>query len=285
MDKTSYFIKNVGLFGSFPSQETVKELEDIGVRIFVDLTFNNEKNIVPYNTEYKYLSFPIKDRFYPENKKEFSKFILELTNLIYKLKNNEKFYIHCKGGHGRSGIVVSVLLCQIFNFTPEESLEHTKKAHNNRILMKDKWRLIGSPQTYQQKNFVINFCKQINFIDKNIGNTLEFSNHNIFIKNLDNFKNVELVFQSFKKDDVEKLIEKNQMIIKKISSNIYKEKFYKKSFEILYKILKFKFEKHKYLLDNLLNTNLSPLIYNNDFLDNLLGKCLTKLRNYFFLNI
>jgi hypothetical protein len=99
MDKTSYFIKNVGLFGSFPSQETVKELEDEGVRIFVDLTFNNEKNIVPYNTEYKYLSFPIKDRFYPENKKEFSKFILELTNLIYKLKKNEKIYIHCKGGH------------------------------------------------------------------------------------------------------------------------------------------------------------------------------------------
>jgi hypothetical protein len=146
--------------------------------------------------------------------------------------------------------------------------------------MKDKWRLIGSPQTYQQKKFVINFCKKIHFFDKNIGNTLEFSN-NIFIKNLDNFKNVELVFQSLKNDD----IEKNQQIIKKISSNIYKEKFYKKSFEILYKILKCKFEKHKYLLDNLLDTNLSPLIYNNDFLDNLLGKCLTKLRNFFFLNV
>ena len=77
-------------------------------------------------------------------------------------------------------------------------------------------------------------------------------------------------------------------IIKKISSNIFcKEKFEKKSFAILFKILKYKFEKHN-LINKLLDTNLSPIIYNcndNFFLDNnILGKCLTKLRNYFIIN-
>lgn len=296
MDKTSYFIKDIGLFGSFPTNETVKELENIGVRIFVDLTFHTEKNILPYHTNYKYLNFPIKDRFYPENKKEFSKFILEVTNLIYKLKLNEKIYIHCKGGHGRSGVVVAILLCQIFNFSPEESLEHTKKSHNNRIVMREKWRFIGCPQTFQQKNFVINFCKPIHFCDKNIcDNTLgfsNFSNHNITIKNVGTFINAESAFQSYKTDDlyiIKKLfVATTPRIIKKISSNIFcKEKSEKKSFDILFKILKYKFEQHN-LINKLIDTNLSPIIYNcNDifFLDNnLLGKCLTKLRNYFISN-
>ena len=38
MDNSSYFIKNRSLFGSFPTQESVQELEEHGVRYFVDLT-------------------------------------------------------------------------------------------------------------------------------------------------------------------------------------------------------------------------------------------------------
>jgi protein tyrosine phosphatase len=163
MDRSSYFIKDKALFGSFPTKDAVAELEKEGVRYFIDLTFPDENNITPYFTKYMYISFPIKDRYYPENKSEFTEFILKIAHIIVNLNGDEKIYIHCKGGHGRSGIVVSILLYHLFNLTPENALEHTKKSHNNRLVMRDKWRKIGSPQTYYQKVFVHNFCNSLSF--------------------------------------------------------------------------------------------------------------------------
>ena len=37
MNNSSFFIKDRALFGSFPSQDSVSELETLGVRYFVDL--------------------------------------------------------------------------------------------------------------------------------------------------------------------------------------------------------------------------------------------------------
>ena len=69
------------------------------------------------------------------------------------LKHDEKIYIHCKGGHGRVGIAVASLLCYIKNISVEESLKLTNECHKKREIMKEKWRNIGSPQTYNQKKF------------------------------------------------------------------------------------------------------------------------------------
>ena len=41
----SYFIENKALFGSYPKHEDVKELENEGVILFVDLTCPGEKKI------------------------------------------------------------------------------------------------------------------------------------------------------------------------------------------------------------------------------------------------
>lgn len=57
MNRCSYFIQNKALFGSYPTQESVLELEEHGVRYFVDLTHNGEKNTTPYETKYKYIRF------------------------------------------------------------------------------------------------------------------------------------------------------------------------------------------------------------------------------------
>ena len=45
-----YFIKNKALFGSFPTQTTVKELESEGVRYFINLTNTHEKKTTPYTS-------------------------------------------------------------------------------------------------------------------------------------------------------------------------------------------------------------------------------------------
>jgi predicted NAD-dependent protein-ADP-ribosyltransferase YbiA (DUF1768 family) len=284
MDRSSYFIKDKALFGSFPTQNAVDELEKEGVRYFIDLTYPDEKNITPYTTQYTYISFPIKDRYFPENKYEFAKFIIKICRIIIDLKNNEKIYGHCKGGHGRSGIFVSVILCQLFGFTSEEALEHTTKSHNNRLVMRDKWRKIGSPQTYHQKNFVHSFCKPLYFYKAcKTGNTAGFSNsspHPVRIENVGIFPTSDAAFQLYKPEDDDPIIQKT---------------WKKEAPSILYKILKHKFDQNKELIENLTNTGLSPIIYHtrsDDFLGdgyldgaNLLGKTLTKLRNYYYFHI
>jgi protein-tyrosine phosphatase len=99
MDNSSYFIKNRSLFGSFPSQESVQELEEHGVRYFVDLTdITKEKKISEYKTKYTYINYPIDDHSIPTDIISFSTFIINISNIIKNLKEEERLYLHCKGG-------------------------------------------------------------------------------------------------------------------------------------------------------------------------------------------
>ena len=191
MERSSYFIKNRALFGSFPEQEAVKELEDSGVRHFIDLTHATESKIVPYKTKYNYISFPITDHQIPRDIPKFAAFIVRIADIIFDLKNDNMVYVHCKGGHGRSGIVVASLLCHIFNLTSSQSLEHTTLCHSHRKSMREKWRKIGSPQTYQQKNFVHQLYKRINFYRAyKTGRTAGFSNFTLFFSRYSRIRKV-----------------------------------------------------------------------------------------------
>lgn len=163
MDTCSYFIKGKALFGSYPSERSVKELEDNGVRFFVNLTYGDEDKIKEYHTDYEIIHYRIKDRSVPDDLLSFSKFIIQLSEIIKNLNSSEMIYIHCKGGHGRSGLVVACLVCYIFNISPFDSLNYTSKCHSNRSVMRDKWRKIGAPQTYLQKRFVHHMFRPINY--------------------------------------------------------------------------------------------------------------------------
>ena len=156
MDTCSYFIINKALFGGSPCQEKVHLLESYGVTHFIDLTTPNERGVFNYSTNSKKIKYPIKDYGIPVNKAEFKRFIKMLCNIISNLKDGEKVYLHCKGGHGRCGIVVASILCMYYDILPERALFLTNKYHNDRKTMRDKWREIGSPQTEHQKNFVRN---------------------------------------------------------------------------------------------------------------------------------
>jgi len=265
MNNCSYFIKDKGIFGSFPSQESVTELEHEGVRYFIDLTDKTENNITPYKTNYNYINFTIKDNSVPSDWISFSKFIINTSKIIKELKKNEKVYIHCRGGHGRSGIVVACLLCYIFNMTSNEALEYTTKCHGNRTIMRDKWRKIGSPQTFQQKKFVHRFYEPLKIYHSYKNSiTIGFSNiseHPVKI-NDKIFKNSETAI----KEEFEKDIESNKLTVIK-------------------NILQLKFDQNKDIYKNLINTGLRPLIYNiNKKVNNknIIGKILTEIRNNYY---
>jgi protein-tyrosine phosphatase len=102
MNTSCYFIKEKALFGSFPSQSAVDELEnELNVRYFIDLTYSDEKKITPYKTKYSYMNYPINDRHVPQDLLSFTKFIIKVSKIIKDLKKEETIYIHCKGGQYR----------------------------------------------------------------------------------------------------------------------------------------------------------------------------------------
>lgn len=165
MNKCSYFIDGRAIFGSYPSQETVHELEKIGVKYFIDLTLEGEPKITPYTSSHNILKFPITDRSIPRNWTDFSIFLVKVCRIIRDLQEDEKIYLHCKGGHGRAGVVVASIFCYLLGMKPNESLKRTTICHSHRPLMRDRWRIMGSPQTNSQKQFIHRFFRPVNMHD------------------------------------------------------------------------------------------------------------------------
>ena len=166
MNNSSFFIENKALFGSFPTQDSVNELEKNGVVHFINLTYDQERFITPYCTNYYYYSYPIWDKSIPTNWYKFSKFIKKILKTLKKLEKGEKIYIHCKGGHGRSGVLVACILKLYHNLDVETALSMTNFYHSQRVNLKDRWKKIGFPANTETKEILLR----------------TFSNHCTFIK-------------------------------------------------------------------------------------------------------
>lgn len=164
MQNSSYFIKNRALFGCYPTQKDVDELYRNGVRYYVNLTEPNESKITPYtvNSECKQINFPIRDHNVPRYWEPFSRFVYEVSSIIAKLSPSHKIYIHCRGGHGRAGMVVAILLCRIMKLEPIDAIKKTTEYHAQRPKIKEKWKAIGSPHEYRQRAFVYRFFEPLN---------------------------------------------------------------------------------------------------------------------------
>jgi len=306
LNYSSYFIKNKALFGSYPQQSQVDDLMKKGVVYFIDLTIPGE--VFPtYNTyNKKYLNYPILDRKAPIDNFSFASLILELKHIIDNLKKAEKIYIHCRGGHGRAGIVVSCLLYMFNeNISTMDSILLTTKFHNDRKVMREKWRQIGSPQTKLQKAFVHKFFgNMIFFRAYKRGPTHGFSNysfHTILVPENKfgiipgKYPSSESIFQSSKIIDVsysnKQKLSKNPRISKKLSEKIEPRKFWiDNKCKIMKYIIKLKIEQHPDIKKNLLNTSMKDIIFNSKQDEifgtgkdnqgkNILGKIFMDIRN------
>ena len=293
MDRSSYFIKDKALFGSFPTQDSVNELENEGVRYFINLTFNDESKITPYTTKYTAISYPIIDRYVPTDWQSYAKFIIKVSYIIRNLKMEDRVYIHCKGGHSRSGVVVASLLCYMFRLNPTESLEQTTKFHSNRSVMRDKWRKLGSPQTYRQKSFIHKFFNILYFCRANrIGNTAGFSSftsHPVVINGFGSFHTAEAAIQAYKNPSDKEYVNKQEIAKNPHFSALLgnqvnlRADWNKISEEIRYKVTEAKFIQNPQLKDNLIYTGLRPIVHSTNggvVIDNIL----MKLREKFILS-
>lgn len=161
--------KNILFFGGYPTQEWLDLLLENQTKIFVDTTTEEEKEnhyLLDYRSKIQdhhidYHHFPILDNNIPNDIPRFKEFIFFLTEKIMRLEEGEKAYIHCKGGHGRSGMVVACVLCYLLNIYPEKALHLTTIAHSERENLRSKWKNVRCPQTFRQRKFVIDVFRPI----------------------------------------------------------------------------------------------------------------------------
>lgn len=295
MDYCSYFIPDRALFGSYPTTNRAKELEDNGIVQYIDLTLDNEVE-EKYTTDKPILYFPIIDRQVPINIYKFCKFILELVDII---NSKKKIYIHCRGGHGRAGLVVACLLCYINKLSPAESITQTTFFHSQRKIMREKWRKIGSPQTRKQKSFIFKLFKPLYFYKAyKCGPTVGFSNlssHPIKLENIGTFKTSLSAYEAYRdlqdKAYIKQLENCNPYQARIIG--IKKNKEIKDKRNIMKHILKIKLEQHPNICETLINSGFRDIYYTykfNNFWglgrdhtgDNELGKLWMELRNNFY---
>lgn len=312
MNFCSFFIKNKALFGAYPTQNNISELENNGVRYFINLTFPYEPKISQYYTIYNYISFPISDNKIPVNWYTFSRFIVFITNIIQNLKEGQLVYIHCKAGLSRSILVCSCILCLLYGISPEKSIEKMNKYRNRRQNIKDKWKIVCSPHNLNQRYFIYKFNKPLfiyrTFYNKYTNGFSLSSNHPIIINQeittyLSKYKPIvtnelpylttvngtfptaQSLLDAYKdplnKKYIQSLKLNKNLLFTPLTNNIISN-WNEIKRDLMLKIIIIKLEQYPDIKLNLLNTGLRPIIYHSKVQNELLGELLTLIRNVLY---
>jgi hypothetical protein len=281
-ENSTYFIENKALFGPYPTQDDVKYLESIGVEYFVDLTEVDKLQPYEISKHCAFIKFPIPDMRTPIDHIQFSSFIVYIDYIIKNLIDDKKIYIHCRGGNGRAGLVVACLLMRHHpHITALDALQLTSKYHSERKNLKLKWKLVGSPQTPAQKNYVIKMFTPFCFSRETFyGNKYGFVPH----------AKIPIYYE-----EMDYTFDDSQSLFKYIiSKQLYASE------QDVYICMKYvqslKITQCPLFMNNLLYTTLRPIIYcnNHDIYwgmnkqgegKNLLGKILMELRDELLYNL
>jgi len=114
------------IIGEHPTTDAAKKLLSAGVNIFVSLI--GEYDLAGYKTRYpedcedtkrriSFIHYPIRD-FSTTNASHLARLV---NHLRRKLLQGNTIYIHCRGGHGRTGMVIIPLLCSIYEVPAAEA--------------------------------------------------------------------------------------------------------------------------------------------------------------------
>jgi len=162
MNFCSEMYEGRGFFGGYPSEEEFGELLRAGMTTFVDLTTAREKRNFPFVYTVPegctYLPFPIFDNQIPKNRLLFLQLVHDIA---HRLHHGEKVYMHCRGGHGRSGVLVASLLCYLHNLLPHHAIQKATMYHSRRPNLKMKWKSTSCPQMFRQQKFVLDLFQPV----------------------------------------------------------------------------------------------------------------------------
>jgi len=252
------FYRN-GFFGAYPTPEDLRALEERGFDWVISLTVPNEKNIDPYTVAIPMVTFPIKDNNAPQDWDRFSAFIAWLA---HTLRDDQYVFVHCKGGHGRSCIVITCVLYYIYAFmNARDAIEHTIQIHNQRTNMSLRWKAIKSPFSKSQYIFLYKFLNPICILKSyNTGYQAGFSGSSLFEieTEIGVFSNLDAAYQAVRAHHNPQ-----------------------SPYETMLSLTRLKFTRYEELQNNLLNTGIRKIydLSRYAFGDNLIGQCLMELRD------
>ena len=164
-------------FGGYPSVSMWNKIRQSNVSIMVDLTSKEEKghfDLFPYfrkehmshSCSIRYINYPIQDKKCPIHRESFQRFLYHLLQIgCMQTISSACVYIHCRGGHGRSGMVVACLLTYLYNITPIEAIRKTTLLHRQRSDLRSYRRWILCPNSVYQRQFVLDQCSSWNLDD------------------------------------------------------------------------------------------------------------------------
>ena len=144
--------KNVLIQGAYPHVKRKKRKEhldlllQLNINVFVNLCEPHERNI---NENYeKYINF-ICESQHQQHPKYYqcpildmdvtSEFELDIivNKIVCEFQNGDgaRIYVHCKGGHGRSSMVLSCVIMKLFNnYNAEWAILTIKEKHDTRTV-------------------------------------------------------------------------------------------------------------------------------------------------------
>jgi protein-tyrosine phosphatase len=103
-------------------------------------------------TEGNYIHFPITDRSVPTHKRG-----PPFRQVLRRALTHPRVYVHCRGGHGRSAVVVACMLRECGE-TAISALALVRASHAERTTMTTRMRTLGAPQNVKQQQFVQAFA-------------------------------------------------------------------------------------------------------------------------------
>ena len=145
-------------FGPYPNQTMIEQLIQKGFTTIVNLTTQGEEKGYECGVDVESISFPIKDRSVPESVVNYRKFIQNLYCIA--TTKEKKLYIHCRGGHGRSSMVTTSLVCYMLSGDLNGALDIVTKAHNTRVMMRNMWRSVDYPMNCHQLIYLHKNCSE-----------------------------------------------------------------------------------------------------------------------------
>lgn len=141
------------------AKQKIDQMIKFGIKHFIDLTEENE--LCPYHQllpdNVTHFRFPIKDCKAPKSVDEVHKLLLYINEIQ---KDGGYVYIHCWGGVGRTGTIVSCLLSKTNNITDINEVLRLLRQNFSKM---PKAAYRKTPETKSQFNFINHFiqsCKQ-----------------------------------------------------------------------------------------------------------------------------
>jgi|688.fasta_scaffold611497_2 protein-tyrosine phosphatase len=120
--------------GGYPHTKLdIEKLINAGINTFVCLNGSDKVEFYKYEDDLPkkitYIHEPIKDM----NVTTDQKLISLCKNIVRRIKiKKEKIFVHCAGGHGRTGTVVGCVLYLLYNLSLEQILNYLQFTHDQR---------------------------------------------------------------------------------------------------------------------------------------------------------